>query len=236
MTDRQVALVTGASGTIGRVIAAELECRPARGHVPEAVAHAQAAFGPVTTLVNNAGGAGAMGMPVADGDPLVWRDTLLTNVYGPCLFARAVLPGMLAAKTGRIITVASRAGTAAIPGAADYVVAKTAVARLSENLAAETLGTGVVAFSLHPGGVASGPVEAAIEQGKVPRDRFPDPPEAAARMVADLADGKHDVLSGAYLDIHDDLAALTEARAGERRRVLRVLDLPDDRHARSFSE
>ncbi|MEV0472253.1 SDR family NAD(P)-dependent oxidoreductase [Streptomyces prunicolor] len=271
MTDRQVALVTGASGTIGRAIAAELGARGAalmitgrRGdvldgvagelrdqgvrvrtavgdvtdsdHVAEAVARAQAAFGPVTTLVNNAGGVGAMGMSVADSDPLVWRDTLLANVYGPYLFSRAVLPGMLAAKRGRIITVASRAGTAAIPGAADYVVAKTAVTRLSENIAAETRGTGVVAFSLHPGGVASGPVQAAIEQGQVSRDRFPDPPEAAARMVADLADGKHDVLSGAYLDLHDDLAALTEARAGERRRVLRVLDLPDARHARPFSE
>jgi 3-oxoacyl-[acyl-carrier protein] reductase len=270
MSDGQVALVTGASGTIGRAIAAELGARGAalvitgrrkdvlddvagalraRGvrvetavgdvtdpdHVSEVVARAQEAFGPVTTLVNNAGGASAMGLSVADSDPSAWRDTLLANVYGPYLFSRAVLPGMLAAGQGRIITVASRAGTAAIPLAADYVVAKTAVMRLSENIAVETRGTGVVAFSLHPGGVASGPVEEAIEQGKVSRDRFPDPPEAAARMVADLADGKHDVLSGAYLDIHDDLAALTAVYRDEPTRVLRVVDLPADRHARPFS-
>ena len=270
MSDTQVALVTGASGTIGRAIAAELGARGAalmitgrrrdvleavagelrdRGvrvktavgdvadpaHVEDAVARAQAAFGPVTTLVNNAGGASAVGLSVSDSDPLAWRDTLLANVYGPYLFARAVLPGMLAAKQGRIITVASRAGTAVIPGAADYVVAKTAVIRLSENIAAETRGTGVVAFSLHPGGVASGPVEAAIEQGRVTRDRFPDSPEAAARMVADLADGKHDVLSGAYLDVHDDLAALTAAHRGEPTRILRVVDLPAEWQARPFT-
>jgi len=142
---------------------------------------------------------------------------------------------MLAAKRGRIITVASRAGTAAIPGAADYVVAKTAVMRLSENIAAETRGTGVVAFSLHPGGVASRPVQEAIDEGKVPPERFPDAPEAAARMVAELAEGHHDVLSGAYLDIHDDLAALTAVWPSEPSRVLRVVDLPAERHARPFT-
>ena len=270
MSDNQVALVTGATGAIGRAIATELGARGAalmitgrrpdvlegvagelryRGvrvktavgdvtdpaHVSDAVARAMEAFGPVTTLVNNAGGASAVGVSVADSDPLAWRETLLGNVYGPYLFSRAVLPAMLAAKRGRIITVASRAGTAAIPGAADYVVAKTAVMRLSENIAAETRGTGVVAFSLHPGGVASRPVQEAIDEGKVPPERFPDAPEAAARMVAELADGHHDVLSGAYLDIHDDLAALTAVWPSEPSRVLRVVDLPAERHARPFT-
>jgi short-subunit dehydrogenase len=152
------------------------------------------------------------------------------------LFARAVLPSMLARRQGRIITVASRAGTAAIPGAADYVVAKTAAIRLSEVIAAETRGTGVVAFSLHPGGVMNEFVAQAVERGALPRERFPDPPETAARMVANLASGHFDILSGTYLDIQDDLTALAAARTDESAptRVLRVVDLPADRHARPF--
>jgi hypothetical protein len=55
-------------------------------------------------------------------------------------------------------------------------------------------------------------------------------------MVADLASGHYDILSGAYLDIQDDLAALAAERTGESpTRVLRVVDLPADRHARPFA-
>jgi short-subunit dehydrogenase len=268
----QVAVVTGATGTIGRAIAAELGARKAslmltgrreevlgevagelrdRGvrvatvvgdvtdpdHAFDVVTRARDAFGPVTILVNNAGGASAPGTPIAESDPEAWRQTLLGNAYGPYLFARAVLPSMLETKRGRIITVASRAGTAAIPGAAGYVVAKTAAIRLSEVIAAETRGTGVVAFGLHPGGVVNEFIAQAIERGAIPRERFPDPPETAARMVADLASGHFDILSGAYLDIQDDLAALAAARTDESSptRVLRVVDLPADRHARPFA-
>jgi short-subunit dehydrogenase len=268
----QVAVVTGATGTIGRAIAAELGGRGAalmitgrrkevlaevagelrdRGvqvataagdvtdptHAADVVTRASDAFGPITILVNNAGGATSSGSPIAESDPEGWRETLLGNVYGPYLFARAVLPSMLARKQGRIITVASRAGTAAIPGAADYVVAKTAAIRLSEVIAAETRGTGVVAFSLHPGGVMNEFVAQAVERGALPRERFPDPPETAARMVANLASGHFDILSGTYLDIQDDLTALAAAQTEESAptRVLRVVDLPADRHARPFA-
>ena len=272
MTTDQTALVTGATGTIGQAIAAELGARGAallltgrrknvlddvaadlcdRGvrvavavgdvtdpaHAAAAVAQAIDTFGPVTTLVNNAGAASTIGTSVADSDPEAWLHTLLADTYGPYLFARAILPAMVEAGQGRIITVASKAGTAPIPGAADYAVAKAAVIRLSENIALETRGTGVTAFSIHPGGVASEMVEEQIKRGQVARDRFRHTPDAAARMIADLADGGYDVLSGAYLDVDDDLDALAAERTAGTggRRVLRVLDLPEDRQARPFS-
>ena len=269
MPKGQIALVTGATGVIGRAIAAELGARGAslvltgrrrevlaevaaalrdRGvqvetvsgdvsdpdHVDDAVARANDVFGPVTTLVNNAGGSTSAHAAIAESDPRVWQATLSANVYGPYLFARAVLPSMLERKNGRIITVASRAGTAATPWAGDYAVAKTAAIRLSENIAAETQGQGVTAFSLHPGGVVNPSIAKAIERGIVAPERYPDTAETAARMVADLADGRHDVLSGAYLDVNDDLAALAAQRTpgSSPTRVLRVVDLPADWHAK----
>jgi NAD(P)-dependent dehydrogenase (short-subunit alcohol dehydrogenase family) len=262
----EVALVTGATGVIGRAIAAEFGVRGAAvlvtgrrrevldelveglrrsgvrveavvgdvtdpAQVAEAVARANEVFGPVTTLVNNAGATEGMNM-VADSDPAVWRDTLLSNVYGPFLFAHAVLPAMLKAGRGRIITVASRAGTAVVPGSSGYVVSKTAAIRLSEAIAVETRGTGVYAFSLHPGGVPNPSVEGMIARGLVARERFPDRPEDAARMIADLASGRYDVLSGAYLDLNDDLDEVAELAARQTPvRILRVVDLPEDLHA-----
>jgi len=263
----EVVLVTGATGTIGRAIAAEFGARGAallitgrrkdvldevvaelRGravrveavagdvtdpaHVDQAVARANEAFGPVTTLVNNAGAISGMGS-VAESDPLSWRDTLLSNTYGPYLFAHAVLPEMLAVRSGRIITVASRAGTAAIPGASAYAVSKVAAIRLSEVIAVETSGSGVYAFSLHPGGVPNPKARELIERGAVSADRFPDKPEAAAHLIAELASGRYDVLSGAYLDINDNLDELAGLAATQTpTRILRVADLPDEFHGR----
>ena len=121
-------------------------------HAVDAVTRAVERFGRLDTLVNNAGGASGdrFAAPVQSTDPDQWWQVMAVNAYGPYLFARAALPGMLERGQGRIITVASRAGTFAAASTSAYCVAKTAVIRLTEVLAAETAGTGVSAFCLHP--------------------------------------------------------------------------------------
>lgn len=121
-------------------------------HADDAVARADDAFGAVTALANNAGGSTSAHAAIAESDPRVWREALFANVYGPYLFARALLASMLQRENGRIITVAGRAGTAAMPWAGDYAVAKTAAIWLSESIAVESQGRGVTAFSLRPAG------------------------------------------------------------------------------------
>jgi hypothetical protein len=52
-------------------------------------------------------------------------------------------------------------------------------------------------------------------------------------MIAELATGRYDVLSGAYLDLNDDLDEVAGLAARQAPvRILRVADLPDDLHAR----
>ena len=121
-----------------------------RQEVQGMVAPVEETLGPVDLLVNNAGQFGPVG-PLAATDPDQWWQALEVNLRGPLYCTRAVLPGMLARGHGRIVNVSSGAGLTAIPMLSAYVVSKTALYRLSENLAAETCGHGVMVFAIDPG-------------------------------------------------------------------------------------
>lgn len=99
-------------------------------------------FGPINLLVNNAGVAEPFG-PIAQADAAAWWRCFEINVRGPFLCSQAVLPGMLGRRRGRIVHVASGAGTFAIPNLSAYAISKTALIRLSETLALECAHTGV---------------------------------------------------------------------------------------------
>jgi NAD(P)-dependent dehydrogenase (short-subunit alcohol dehydrogenase family) len=132
---------------------------------------------------------------------------------------------MIARGRGRIVNVASGAGTAAIPNLSAYVVSKTALIRLSECLAVEGRAAGVCAFAVQPGTVRTALTEQAMssEAGRrwLPwlRESFERgqdvPPEVAARLILFLASGRGDALSGRFLDACSDYARL----AGEAERV-----------------
>jgi NAD(P)-dependent dehydrogenase (short-subunit alcohol dehydrogenase family) len=104
-----------------------------------------------------------------------------------------------------------------------YVVSKTALYRLSENLAAETRGQGVMVFAIDPGLVRTAISESALSCGEPSiqqwfTDAFASQEdvsaESAAALVAYLASGAADVLSGRNIDVSDDVAQMV-ARAKE---------------------
>jgi NAD(P)-dependent dehydrogenase (short-subunit alcohol dehydrogenase family) len=148
---------------------------------------------------------------------------LEVNVRGPLYCARAVLPGMLARGHRRIVNVASGAGFAAIPMVSAHVVSKTALYRLSENLATETRGHGVRVFAIDPGLVRTAMSESALSCGEPSVERrFNDAfahqedvsTESAATVVVYMASGAADVLSGRNIDVSGDVAQMV-ARAAE---------------------
>jgi NAD(P)-dependent dehydrogenase (short-subunit alcohol dehydrogenase family) len=193
-----------------------------RQEVERMVAAVEETIGPVTLLVNNAGRFGPVG-PLAAIDPDNWWQALEVNVRGPLYCARAVLPGMLARGHGRIVNVSSGVGFAAIPMLSAYVVSKTALYRLSENLAAETRGHGVSVFAIDPGLVRTAISESALSCGEPSieqwfSDAFAHQEDvstaAAATLVVQLASGAADVLSGRNIDVSDDVAQMV-ARTAE---------------------
>ena len=110
--------------------------------VRAAVAKANAELGPVTILVNNAGMAGpnARIRPVNffwEDDPTEWSKFMGTNLYGVFNCCHAVIPAIVAAKRGRIVTIVSDSGRIGEPRMAVYAAAKAGAAGFVRSIAKE---------------------------------------------------------------------------------------------------
>jgi NAD(P)-dependent dehydrogenase (short-subunit alcohol dehydrogenase family) len=196
-----------------------------------AVGELRRRLGPVDVLVNNAGVCGPIG-PSWEVPPAEWWRTIEINLGGVFACTRLVLPDMLARRRGRIVNLTSNAGVFRWPGVSAYAVAKSAVVKLTENLAAEVRREGVSVFSFHPGVQPIGLTEAALAADAgpgSPERRVADwlrrelaegrgvEPDRTAQLVVQLAAGRGDSLSGRHLSVHDDLDLMLE-RLDEIRR------------------
>lgn len=89
-------------------------------------------------------------------DPKSWIRRWRINVYGLMYLTRAILPGMIERRYGRVINVASVAGIYGISGMTDYSATKGAVIAFTKSLAKETTGYGVTVNSVSPGNIGDG--------------------------------------------------------------------------------
>jgi NAD(P)-dependent dehydrogenase (short-subunit alcohol dehydrogenase family) len=202
--------------------------------VERIVREVEKSLGSVNLLVNNAGVAGPIG-PTWETDPDDWWRCLEVNLRGPMLCSRAVLPGMIARGGGRIVNVASGAGTFAIPYLGAYVTSKTALIRFTEILALEAAQHGVNVFAIEPGTVRTAMAEYALESkegkrwlpwlGEVFQRGEDVPPDHPADLVVLLASGRVDALSGRFFTIKDDVVGLVERAGGEGLGDLQTLRL-----------
>jgi len=174
------ALVTGGGRGIGRAIAAALTQAGAKVTVvgrgeaalKDAVAQGDATdyaladvtdekalgaglakaaqmYGTIDILVANAGGADSA--PFAKTAPDQFRRMFELNVMGTVNATRAVLDGMVARRSGRVVAIASTAGLKGYAYVSAYCAAKHAVVGLVRSLAAETMKTGVTVNAVCPG-------------------------------------------------------------------------------------
>ena len=114
-----------------------------------AVDEGLARFGSLDVVVNNAARGGRALLEVAS-DEMV-RAMYDTNVFGLMDVCRAVLPHMRERKSGCIINVTSMAGMVGIPLETSYSGTKYAVEGLTEALAFELKGLGILAKTVAPG-------------------------------------------------------------------------------------
>jgi len=197
------------SGGKGTAIAADISDA---GQVQTWTKAVEQKFGPLDLLVNNAAVAGPSG-PTWETDAAAWWQCQEVNLRGPFLGCHAVLPGMIARKKGRIINVASAAGTVSVPYLSAYVTSKAALIRFTETLAFEVRPHGISVFAMHPGAVQTPMNEELLATaGKqwlpwleyIFQQAENQTAEPGANLVLFLASGKADSLSGRFFIVPDD--------------------------------
>jgi NAD(P)-dependent dehydrogenase (short-subunit alcohol dehydrogenase family) len=173
-------------------------------------------FGRIDILVNNAGiYRSAPPLEITEDH---WDTVLGVNAKAVLFCAQAVLPTMLAARRGVIISVASMAGKVASANSLPYAVSKSAVISLTRSLAAAYAGDGIRVNCVCPGYVDT-EMWAQIDRevgvarlGKQPGDYWHErvatiplgrgaQPADVANVVGFLATSKADYLTGQAINV-----------------------------------
>ncbi|MEU1821500.1 SDR family NAD(P)-dependent oxidoreductase [Streptomyces abikoensis] len=188
----------------------------------DAMRRIHAELGRIDVLVDNAGVEGPIGLtweiPVEQ-----WWEAVRVNTLSTIATVHAVLPLMIGQGGGRVISISSAAGRHRWPTLSSYSVAKAAGITFIENIASEARPHDVLAFSLHPGIVATGLTLSALDEidsadpwrrrrarwirEQIEAGRSVPLPRAVDALLG-LATGPAAALSGRYLTVEDVHAAV----------------------------
>ncbi len=146
--DSAVAVATEVGGTGARAVSVAADIAE-RASVQAAVQRVEAELGPVEVLVNNAGWE-RLALFV-ESDPALWDRLIAINLKGPLHVTHAVLPGMIARRGGRVISIASDAGRVGSTGEAVYAACKAGIIGFSKALAREVARYGITVNAVCPG-------------------------------------------------------------------------------------
>lgn len=185
-----------------------------RGEVDDAIAATKAQLGPVDVLVNNA--AWDVFKPFTQTVPAEWEKLIAINLVGALHMHHAVLPSMVARKSGRIINIASDAARVGSSGEAVYAACKGGLVALSKTLAREHARHGITVNVICPGptetALFAGVVEGAANPEKlidaftraIPLGRLGQPDDLA-RAIAFFASDDSAFITGQVLSVSGGL-------------------------------
>jgi 3-oxoacyl-[acyl-carrier protein] reductase len=141
----------------------------------------------ITVLVNNAGiTRDTLAVRMKDED---WDDVLDTNLKSVFRMCRAVMRGMMKARTGRIVNITSVVGHAGNAGQANYCAAKAGVSGMTRSLARELGSRGITVNCVAPGFIDTDMTKALDESqktmllGNIPLGRLGTPEDIAAAVA-----------------------------------------------------
>ena len=180
----EIGATLAAAGLAGRGIVLDVA---SDASVEAALKDVEAKEGPVGILVNNAGitrDGLLMRMKSEDWDAIL--NTNLTSVFR---MSKAVLRGMMKARTGRIISIASVVGLTGNAGQANYAAAKAGIVGFSKSLAREVASRNITCNVVAPGFIDTDMTRALSEEqratlaGQIPLARLGSPADIAAAVL-----------------------------------------------------
>jgi len=176
-----------------------------RDQVDAAVKRVAAGLGPIDILVNNAGTLDHVAQ-FHQQSPDLWERDLRVNLTGAFNCAQAVWPAMKALGWGRIVNMASVAGTLGGFGQASYATTKAGLVGLTKTLALEGARRGITANVIVPGIIgteafAFGNPEMNDRMIKRTAMRRPGEPEEIANVIAFLCSDLASYLTGAEIPV-----------------------------------
>jgi len=214
----RVALITGASGALGSAVVPTFHAAgvrvlavarsPGKDAIAADLATDAGARTAVTQAIAQAGridflmhlmGGWAGGKPVAETDDATWRSMLAINLDAAFYVARAVVPHMTKAGSGRIVMIASRTGVEATAGSGAYNVSKAGLIALVRTIAAEVKDAGVTANVILPSIIDTPANRAAMPSAK--HERWVKPQSIAELALWLCSEAAADV-SGAAIPIY----------------------------------
>jgi 3-oxoacyl-[acyl-carrier protein] reductase len=155
----------------------------------------------IAVLVNNAG-IRRDGLLVFMGEE-DWHDVMHTTTEGFYYVTRHVLGGMLRARKGHIVNIASVSGLSGLPGQANYSAAKAAIIGATKALSKEVAARKVTVNAVAPGFIATdmtADLDEAELKKTIPAGRFGQPEEVAA-LVSFLCSDEAAYITGQVIAI-----------------------------------
>lgn len=180
-----------------------------------AVDRMRAVFGGLDALIVAAGVQGPIG-PLLTTKPKAWNETIEINLIGAANACRAVLPGMIEKRSGKIILIAGGGSAYSRPNFTAYAASKAAVVRFTECLADEVRDDNVQVNCMAPGASYTHMTDELLHAGeaKAGRKEVEDAervritggiaPEKQAQLALFLVSEHSNHISGKLIHVNDD--------------------------------
>ena len=178
-------------------------------------------FGGIHVLIAAAAVQGPIG-PLSESDPAKWAETFEVNVIGVANTCRAVLPEMVARRSGKILVLTGGGTTHPRQNFSGYAASKAAVARMVETVAEEVRDSNVQINCLSPGGTYTHMTDEILQAGEKAGEKDLNlarqvrlsggtPPEKQIQLAMFLASEKSNHISGKIIHVNDDWRRLEQS-------------------------